>query len=96
MAFDTVDHSILLQRLHNIESRHIGGISLDWLANYLRCRTQSFRLEGIAAHTCPVPHGVPQGSFLEPLLFILYTSDISRIGHERGFRRRCYADSISA
>ena len=47
---------------------------------------------GIIAPVCPVLHVMPQDSVLGPLLFILYTSEISRIAHERGHRYECYAD----
>lgn len=62
------------------------------LTNYLSCRIQNVLFGGIIAPAYLVPHGVPQGSVLSPLLFNLYTSDISRIAHDRGLRCQYYAD----
>ena len=65
-AFDTVDHSILQQCLQR--SYGISGNLLAWFASYLAARKQS------VGFSCHVPHWVPQGSVLGPLLFILYVA----------------------
>jgi len=69
-AFDTVDHSVLLERLSHTFRIKDGAV--DWFTSYLSDRSQSARLRDGQSPFCPVPYGIPQGSVLGPLLFILY------------------------
>ena len=89
-AFDTVDHDILLHRLQS--SFGIGGVILHWIKSFLTDRTQAVVFCGERSSVCRLNCGVPQGSVLGPLLFILYTADVIRIAGSMGLRVHCYAD----
>ena len=83
-AFDTVDHDILLQCL-NI-SFGIDGNVLELLNSFLTDRTQAIAFRGSTSVFMPLQYGVPQGSVLGPLLFLLYTADVAVIAQSYGVR----------
>ena len=89
-AFDTVDHEILLGRL---SSRFgIKGKALDWLRSYLTDRTQLVKVDDASSTVRPLHWGVPQGSVLGPMLYLLYTSPLGDIVREHGLSFHFYAD----
>ena len=73
-AFDTLDHGILSRKLHCYGVR---GVALNWFNDYLSCRKQYVSYESVESSLLPIKCGVPQGSILGPLLFLLYVNDIS-------------------
>ena len=76
-AFDTVDHLILLERLS--KSYGISGSAMKWLDSFVIGRRQRVRFGGSSSPLVNVRTGIPQGSVLGPLLYVLYTADIEDI-----------------
>ena len=72
-AFDTIDHDILLYKLNNYGIR---GIVLSWLKSYLSNRQQFVSIDNVESSLLNIKCGVPQGSILGPLLFLIYINDI--------------------
>ena len=71
-AFDTVDHNVLLSRLHS--KFGISGTALEWFRSYLNGRSQRVMVQGNLSQSLNLDFGVPQGSCLRPLLFTIYAS----------------------
>ena len=73
-AFDAVNHQILISKLYHYGIR---GIANKWLSSYLSGHSQSVKLNGITSSKMNVSCGVPQGSILGPLLFLVYVNDMN-------------------
>ena len=89
-AFDTIDHNVLLSKL---DSYGIKDIALDWFKSYLTNRTQYVDCNGISSSIRKIETGVPQGSILGPLLFIIYMNDIHTVSNNLIFI--LYADDTT-
>lgn len=89
-AFDTIDHSILIQRL----SVWFGfnGKVLSWIQSYLCPRSFKVKLNGSESSIYQLLYGVPQGSVLGPLLFTLYTTPLSSLITHSTVNHHLYAD----
>ena len=70
-AFDSVSHDILIKKFSNL------NIDSYWFHSYLGGRTQSVRLGNYMSEKCNIAYGVPQGSVLGPILFLIYVNDLS-------------------
>ena len=90
-AFDTVDHATLLRRLQITYG--ICGTALSRLSSYLTGRKQSVRYRGMRSSLHSIFCGVPQGSVLGPILFLLYTTELLGIIQDMQLYPHLYADN---
>ena len=89
-AFDTVNHPILFKKL---EHYGIRGMALAFFQSYLRNRKQYVSCNNTTSFISTTEYGVPQGSVLGPLLFIIYVNDI--VNAVRGIKIRLFADDTA-
>jgi hypothetical protein len=89
-AFDTIDHDILLQRLR--DRLGISGNALQWVRTYLKCRSSRVYIDGSSSESSSLVFGVPQGSVIGPLLFVIYTLPVGEILRKHNIQFHVYAD----
>ena len=89
-AFDTLNHNTLLLRLQR--DFGLSEMALQWFKTYVSGRTQRVVTDSTKSEALPMTSGVPQGSVLGPVLFLLYTAPLSRIFEEHHIAYHLYAD----
>ena len=89
-AFDTIDHDTLLTRLSSWFG--INGTVLNWFKSYLSSRTFCVKCNDCFSFLHTSLYGVPQGSFLGPLLFIMYTTPLSTLISSMSLYHHLYDD----
>ena len=81
-AFDTINHEILLKKWNDYSVR---GVAQDWIRSYLHKRQQYVAYNGVISAKANIECGIPQGSILGPILFILYVNDLYRLSEKLSF-----------
>ena len=89
-AFDTVDHTILLDLLE--KRMGVSGLALKWFQSYLSGRSQYVTINGKSSNSSQLTCGVPQGSVLGPVLFTTYMLALGDILRQLQTKFHCYAD----
>ena len=93
-AFDTIDHGLLLSRLEFVFG--VSDSALNWFSSYLSNRTQTVSISNSTSDPALLRYGVPQGSVLGPVLFVLYTSPLADIMTSHSVLHHSYADDTQA
>ena len=88
-AFDSVDHTLLLQKIYRYGFR---DNTFNLLSSFLNSRTQQVQIQSFFSDPLPITCGVPQGSVLGPLLFILMINDLPSVSE---FFTVLFADDAS-
>ena len=89
-ASDTVNHDIMLQKLHNYGVR---GIPYAWFRSYLNNRRQFVSFNGTISKEGKITCGVPKGSILGPLIFLIYINDLTTVSEN--YKALLFADDAN-